>query len=82
MEVLVRQSRDSDLREMARIWNIVVEDGEAFPQRTAVMRNALGMLSQRTSQENHPSPRTQYVPRGIRMPIIRKTEGWPRPWYL
>ena len=32
MEVLVRQSRDSDLREMARIWNIVVEDGEAFPQ--------------------------------------------------
>ena len=32
MEVLVRQSRDTDLREMARIWNIVVEDGKAFPQ--------------------------------------------------
>lgn len=42
MEVVVRPSRDSDLPEMARIWNIVVEDGEAFPQVETVRTGGEG----------------------------------------
>ena len=32
MNIRVRQYREPDLEEMIRIWNEVVEDGEAFPQ--------------------------------------------------
>ena len=32
MNLVIRPYKDQDLREMARIWNEVVEDGVAFPQ--------------------------------------------------
>ena len=32
MDIKVRAYRESDLKDMVRIWNTVVEDGEAFPQ--------------------------------------------------
>lgn len=32
MEVLIRGYRDEDVPEMARIWNIIVDVGMAFPQ--------------------------------------------------
>lgn len=32
MDIKVRAYRESDLKDMVRIWNKVVEDGEAFPQ--------------------------------------------------
>lgn len=33
MELKIRGYEEKDLEEMRRIWNEVVEDGEAFPQR-------------------------------------------------
>ncbi|WP_432626591.1 GNAT family N-acetyltransferase [Brotaphodocola sp.] len=32
MNLVIRPYKDQDLKEMARIWNEVVEDGVAFPQ--------------------------------------------------
>ena len=32
MDIRVREHRESDIKEMIRIWNEVVEEGIAFPQ--------------------------------------------------
>ncbi len=39
MDVLVREHRNEDLREMAEIWNEVVTDGVAFPQTDTLSDN-------------------------------------------
>ena len=36
MRMEIRKFQKSDLPEMIRIWNEVVEDGEAFPQEEIV----------------------------------------------
>ena len=32
MNIQIREYKDSDIQEMNRIWNRVVDDGVAFPQ--------------------------------------------------
>ena len=44
--------------------------------------NAFGRDSRRTSHENISPVITQYVPRGIRSPIMTKTLACPSPRYL
>lgn len=36
MEIIIRKYEQKDLPEMMKIWNEVVEDGEAFPQENAL----------------------------------------------
>lgn len=49
MDIIIRQYKDSDLEEMIKIWNHVVEDGVAFPQLDCLdMRSGKEFFEQQT----------------------------------
>lgn len=44
MDVIIRQYKKEDVPAMAEIWNVVVEDGVAFPQEEKLTVEAAGRL--------------------------------------